>query len=97
MLSSAPVIGLISARTDDRISQVRTGQMLERVWLHATRMGIGLQPMSQALEVPSLRVELADVVPAKGWVPEQVFRIGYPVCPETMHTPRRSPDQILLD
>ena len=97
LLSSAPMIGLISARTDDRISQVRTGQMLERVWLHATRMGIGLQPMSQALEVPSLRVELAGVVPEKGWIPEQVFRIGYPVCSETKHTPRRSPGQVLLD
>ena len=97
VLSSAPMIGLISARTDDRISQVRTGQALERLWLHATRMGIGLQPMSQALEVPSLRVELAGVVPENGWIPEQVFRIGYPVCPENMHTPRRPPNQVLLD
>jgi nitroreductase len=95
-LASAPMIGLISARTDDRISQIRTGQALERVWLHATRVGIGLQPMSQALEVPSLRTELAGLVAEKGWIPEQAFRLGYPQCPEKAHTPRRSPEQVLL-
>ncbi len=96
VLSSAPLIGLISARTDDRTSQVRTGQALERLWLHATRIGIALQPMSQALEVPSLRAELARVIPESGWIPEQVFRIGYAMHPVERHTPRRSTDQVLL-
>jgi hypothetical protein len=96
MLSSAPLIGLISARTDDRTSQVWTGQALERLWLHATRIGIALQPMSQALEIPSLRAKLAQVIPEPGWIPEQVFRIGYPVRPAKQHTPRRSADKVLL-
>jgi nitroreductase len=96
MLASAALIGLISARTDDRTSQVRAGQALERVWLHATRLGIGLQPMSQALEIPWLRAELARVIPERDWIPEQVFRIGYPVRPAEQHTPRRSLDQVLL-
>lgn len=96
VLSSAPLIGLISARTDSRTSQVRAGQVLERLWLHATRIGIGLHPMSQALEVPSLRTELARVVPERGWIPEQVFRIGYAMHPVEQHTPRRSADQVLL-
>jgi len=96
MLSSAALIGLISARTDDRASQVRTGQALERLWLHATRIGIALQPMSQALEIPSLRAELARVIPENGWIPEQVFRIGYAVYPAEQHTPRRPTDQVLL-
>jgi hypothetical protein len=96
LLSNAPLIGLISARTDDRASQVRTGQALERLWLHATRIGIALQPMSQALEIPSLRAELARVIPESGWIPEQVFRIGYAIRPAEQHTPRRSTDQVLL-
>jgi hypothetical protein len=96
VLSSAPLIGLISARTDDRTSQIRTGQALERLWLHATRIGIALQPMSQALEIPSLRAELARVIPERGWIPEQVFRIGYAMRPAKQHTPRRSTDQVLL-
>jgi nitroreductase len=97
MLSSAPLLGLISARTDDRTLQVRTGQALERLWLHATRLGIALQPMSQALEIPALRAELALVIPESGWIPEQVFRLGYPVSPQKEHTPRRLVDQVLLD
>jgi nitroreductase len=96
MLSSAPFLGLISAKEDDRVSQLKTGQALERIWLHTTAMGIGLQPMSQAVEVPSLRAELARVIPGGGWVPQQVFRLGYPRHTETGHTPRRSLDQVLL-
>jgi hypothetical protein len=96
LLSSAPLIGLISARTDDPTSQVGTGQALERLWLHATRIGIALQPMSQALEIPSLRAELARVIPESGWIPEQVFRIGYAMRPAEQHTPRRPLDQVLL-
>ena len=96
ILSSAPLIGLISARTDDRASQVRTGQALERLWLQATRLGIGLQPMSQALEIPALRTELARVISEREWIPEQVFRLGYPIHPERRHTPRRPVDQVLL-
>ena len=96
VLSSAPLVGLISARRDDRTSQVRTGQALERLWLHATRIGIALQPMSQALEVPSLRAQLAHIIPEPGWIPEQVFRIGYAMRPTKGHTPRRSADEVLL-
>jgi hypothetical protein len=96
VLSSAPLVGLISAQTDDRVSQVRTGQALERLWLHATGIGMALQPMSQALEIPSLRAELATVIPDSGWVPEQLFRIGYAMCPERRHPARRSVDQVLL-
>jgi hypothetical protein len=96
VLSSAPLVGLISARVDDRSSQVHTGQALERLWLHATGIGIALQPMSQALEIPSLRAELGRVIPERGWIPEQLFRLGYAMCPERRHTPRRPADQVLL-
>jgi nitroreductase len=96
VLSSAPLLGLISARRDDPMSQVQTGQALERLWLHATRLGLALQPMGQALEIPSLRAEFARIIPELGWVPEQVFRVGYPLRPERGHTPRRLLDQVLV-
>lgn len=96
ILSSAPLIGLIGARRDDRISWLHTGQLLERLWLHATRLGIALQPMSQALEIPSLRAELARALPAEGWIPQQLFRLGYPLCPEKRRTPRLPLGQVLL-
>lgn len=96
MLASAPLVGLISARLDDRMSQVKTGQALERLWLLATRLDLGLQPMSQALEIPSLRRKLARVFPEGGWIPEQVFRIGYPSRTQKAHTPRRPVSEVLL-
>jgi hypothetical protein len=96
ILSSAPLIGMISARKDDRASQVRAGQTLERLWLHATRLGMALQPMSQALEIPSIRAQVAGVIPERGWIPEQVFRVGYPAYPDQRPTPRRPVDQVLL-
>jgi nitroreductase len=96
VMSSAPLVGLISARTDDRISQIQAGQALERLWLRATQMGIALQPMSQALEIPTLRAELARVIPERGWIPQQLFRLGYPMRQVIRHTPRRPVDQVLL-
>jgi nitroreductase len=95
-LASAPLVGLISARLDDRVSQLKTGQALERLWLLATRLDIGLQPMSQALEIPSLRTELARVFPEGDWIPEQAFRIGYPSRQQKAHRPRRPVAEVLL-
>ena len=96
MLSSAPLIGLISTRADNREMQVRTGQALERLWLHATALGFALQPMSQVLEIASLRTELAQVIPETGWIPQQVFRLGYATGSPREHTPRRPVDEVLL-
>ncbi|HEX6434549.1 MAG TPA: hypothetical protein VFZ87_09910 [Gemmatimonadales bacterium] len=96
VLSSAPLVGLISAPADDRTSQVRTGQALERVWLHATAMGMALQPMSQTLEIPSLRSELTRLIPGRGWVSEQMFRIGYAPGTSGQHAPRRPVEDVML-
>jgi nitroreductase len=95
-LASAPLIGMIRTDSDDRASQIRAGQALERLWLHATAMGIALQPMSQALEIPSLRAELGQVIPQNGWTPQQVFRLGYALKPRGDHTPRRPVAEVLL-
>ena len=96
VLASAPLIGLIGANSDDRPTQVRAGQALERVWLHATSMGLALQPMSQALEIPALRAELGAVISDGGLIPQQVLRLGYPIRGLPRHTPRRPLDEVLL-
>jgi hypothetical protein len=96
LLSSAPLIGLISSASDDRISQLRVGRALERVWLHATDMGLGLQPLSQALEIPSLRGRLAEILPGNRWIPQQLFRLGFTRQRTTKHTSRLSVDEVLL-
>jgi cold shock CspA family protein/nitroreductase len=94
VLMSAPVLGLISSAADDRASQVQVGRVFERLCLTATSLGIRVQPMSQPLEVPALRMELRELIPVAGAWPQQAFRLGY-ADPEP-HTPRRRLEEVLV-
>jgi hypothetical protein len=91
-LRSAPLIGLLSSATDDRISQVRVGQTFERIALTASRLSIHLQPMSQVVEVPSLRSSLANIFGSSLWTPQHLFRLGY-ASTVGRRTPRRRPEE----
>ncbi|HSD58275.1 MAG TPA: hypothetical protein VLB04_08850 [Methanotrichaceae archaeon] len=95
LVNSTPVIGFISSSENDRTSQVKVGQIFERVWLAAEAEGIRLHPISQALEVPETKSELAEMVPEKGLYPQQTFRLGYAE-PEEEHTPRRPMDDVII-
>ena len=88
-LMGASLFGLIGTRRDDRASQVRAGQAFERLWLTAASLGISLQPLSQAVELPEVRTALAALVPLPDVFPQQPFRLGYAARPERRRTPRR--------
>lgn len=96
LVNSTPVLGFISSKENDRISQVKAGQLFERVWLTAEAEGIRLQPMSQALEVPATKAELTALTSEKGLYPQQAFRLGYAE-PEEEHTPRRPVAEVIVD
>ncbi len=96
LVNSTPVLGFISSKENDRISQVKAGQLLERVWLAAEAQGIRLQPMSQALEVPETKAELLKLLPGTELYPQQAFRLGY-AQPEEEHTPRRPVAEVIVD
>jgi nitroreductase len=96
LVNSTPVLGFISSRENDRTSQVKVGQLFERVWLAAEAEGIRLHPMSQALEVPELKSELAKMVPENGLYLQQTFRLGYAE-PEDGHTPRRPVADVIVE
>jgi nitroreductase len=87
-LRSAPLVGLLSSVTDDRISHVRVGQVFERIALTASRLSIQLQPMSQIVQVQSLRSSLASIFGSSLWAPQHLFRIGY-ASTVGRRTPRR--------
>lgn len=87
LMNSSPVLGFINSKGNDRISQIRAGQLLEGVRLKAAVMGIGLQPMSQVLEVPQTKSNLSEVLPPDSGIPQYVFVLGYTLPPEE-HTPR---------
>jgi nitroreductase len=94
-VGSAPVLALISSRDDDRGAQLRSGQLLERLWLTATAQGLGLQPLSAALEIPRLRARLSSVMRARLPWAQQLVRLGHPRRPDGHRTPRRPLYQVL--
>ncbi len=94
-IAGSPAMALIATGGDDRLSQLRAGRLFERVALAATTADVGVQPESQALEAPELRVQVARLMAPDGWVAQQLFRLGQ-ASPEPRHTPRRSLDEVLV-
>ena len=94
-IQSAPVLGVIGSLADGPVDQVRSGRLLERLWLMATAQGLALQPLSYALEVPALRQELADRFPEAGPWPQQLVRLGYVAAHKWEHSPRRALEEVV--
>ncbi len=91
-------MGFISTGKDDNES-LKAGRTLERLWLAATALGVSLHPMSQALEVPETKQELARLMPANGTdMPhvQQTFRLGFATGGVKEHTPRRPLEEVLI-
>ncbi len=90
---SAPVLIVLSARSEDAINQIKIGQLYERIALTATKLGLSVQPLSQILEIPSQRQELASLLPDSELLPQHFFRLGY-TRGATASTPRRPVQQL---
>jgi nitroreductase len=95
LLMSAPVLAVLCSEESDRESQVKVGQVLERIALTAATLGIGIQPMSQLVQVPETKAELARLIPLTSALPQQSFRLGYAET-EKEHTPRRRLEETLV-
>jgi hypothetical protein len=87
-----PTVLILATPGDSRADQVRAGQALQRVLLTATWLDLATTPISQPIEVPSIRAKLAD--PSAGWWAQMVVRVGYGR--QTGPTPRRSVEDVLL-
>jgi nitroreductase len=77
LLMSASVFGIISSEKNDRMSQMKAGQILERTWLRATALGIGLHPISQFLELPELKEKAEKLILADNAYLQLTFGLGY--------------------
>lgn len=95
ILMSSPILGLISSDRDDRPSQLRVGQVYQRLSLLAASHGIWCQPMSQIVQVPELRAKVASLLPGPPLVPQHPFRMGYATA-EKQHTPRRPVEDVIV-
>ena len=93
-LASSPVFGLISAGSGSAEARIKAGQLLERVYLAATALGLFLQPISQLLEAEAVRMKFSRLFRAGG-VPLMPFRLGYAGTPGHL-TPRRPLGDVLL-
>ncbi len=93
-IRSSPLIGVLSSREDDPLSQVHAGQVFERMALLASSQTIRVQPVSNVVEVPRLRKELAKLLPTPNLIPQHPFRMGYAKLLER-HTPRRPLTDVL--
>jgi hypothetical protein len=51
--------------------------------------------MSQIVQIPELKAEVASLIPESGLVPQHPFRMGYAPA-EQQHTPRRPVDEVLV-
>jgi nitroreductase len=81
-----PSLAVITTRYDMPKSWLVAGQALEHVWLEATRHGLAVSLLTQAVEHAELRWLVRD--PRAGWSePQVVIRFGYG--PEVPATPRR--------
>jgi nitroreductase len=93
-LMSSPVFGLISGNSGSDEVRIKAGQLLERVYLAATSLGLCLQPISQLFEVERVRQKFSRLFRAGG-VPMMAFRLGYAGTPGQI-TPRRPLEDVLL-
>lgn len=74
---NAPMLALLSTAADNRLAQVQSGQVFERIALHATTLNIGVQPLSQILQVSELKPELSKLFNGPADYPQMAFRLGY--------------------
>ncbi|WP_254544799.1 nitroreductase family protein [Halomarina pelagica] len=89
LITSAPTVALLTTPDDSVEAHVRTGQVFERLMLAATRKSVAVHPMSQILERPDLKRELAEELEITDATPQHLFRLGYAEDDdEETHTPR---------
>jgi hypothetical protein len=95
-LDSAASLGLISSREDNHVAHVHTGQLLERIWLTATTLGLNIQPMSRTMQIPEIRAHVAGLFPKRAWIPQQLFRVGSSRSRGWRRSPRRPFEAVLV-
>jgi nitroreductase len=93
-MSRAPVLEVIATPVDDRIARLEAGRTFQRMALVATAEGLAVHPISQILEVPALKAELARAMGVEDVEIQHLFRLGYAAA-EERHTPRWPVEAVL--
>lgn len=87
---------VLATASDDTLAQLRAGEALSAVLLHATALGLATCPLSQPLEVASSRQVVQDEVLGGSAVPQLVIRAGWaPAGAPLPPAPRRPIDEAI--
>lgn len=90
MLEATPHYAVLTSENNSRTDQLQTGRQLMRLYLKATEMGIGLHPVSQALqEYDEMAEEYAtahQLLAPDGHTVQMLLRLGFGPVP--VATPR---------
>lgn len=96
ILMSSPALGLISSKDNRRESQIKSGQVYQRLSLWAASFGIWCQPMSQIVQVEETKQEVAKLQTDLRLFPQLPFRLGF-AQPEKHRTPRRDLKDVMIE
>lgn len=96
LIESAPVVAVLATTEDTVEARLRAGRAFERVALAATLEGLVVHPMSQILERPASKAELADLLDRSGSTPQHLFRLGF-ADENGEHTPRWPVSSVLQE
>ena len=87
-LTDGGLLAVLGTASDDRLSQLRAGEALSAVILHATRAGLATCPLSEVLEIEETRTALRDEVLEGTLTPQLLVRIGWAPPEPLPATPR---------
>ncbi|OGA03738.1 MAG: hypothetical protein A3H35_07220 [Betaproteobacteria bacterium RIFCSPLOWO2_02_FULL_62_17] len=76
-VASAPLAALLSSRHDQPLDQVHTGEAYMRIALAAESRQLRMQPVSQVLELPEIRVQVAEAAGLDDRYAQHLFRLGH--------------------
>jgi len=89
-----PLLAVVGTAGDWPADQVQAGQVLQRVLLTATDLGLAASMFSQPIEVPGVRAQLRRALTRQA-VPQMLLRFGYAT--STPHSPRRPVSEVLVN
>jgi nitroreductase len=95
-LTDGGLLAVLGTASDDRLSQLRAGEALSAVILHATRAGLATCPLSEVLEIEETRTALRDEVLEGTLTPQLLVRIGW-APPEPLPATPRLPVDATID
>ena len=90
------LLAVLATGSDDSLSQLRAGEALSAVLLHATELGLATCPLSRPFEIASRRRDVRDDVLGGTAAPQLVLRVGWaPLGTPLRPTPRRPIDDMI--